>query len=96
MVIYRVFSQESKTVIKLLHMFIQTVAFIVAVIGLKAAFDFHNHLNIPNMYSLHSWLGTTVVLLFTAQVNLINCLVAINSQQNFYSIDQNPNFKDNR
>ena len=49
-------------------MTIQMLAFIVAVFGLKAVFDFHNHNNIPNMYSLHSWLGISVAVLFTLQV----------------------------
>ena len=52
-------------------MIIQVLAFIVAVIGLQAAFDFHNHNNIPNMYSLHSWLGIVVILLFSFQVKAI-------------------------
>ena len=69
MIIYRVFSQENKMVVKLIHMTIQMLAFIVAVFGLKAVFDFHNHNNIPNMYSLHSWLGISVAVLFTLQVN---------------------------
>lgn len=67
MIIYRVFSQDNKMMVKLLHMFIQIVAFIVAVMGLKAVFDFHNHNNIPNVYSLHSWLGIAVAVLFTSQ-----------------------------
>lgn len=50
-------------------MFIQIIVFILAVVGLKVAFDFHNHNNIPHMYSLHSWLGITVAVLFTLQVN---------------------------
>ena len=68
MIAYRVFTKDSKPTVKLLHMFIQGTAFVFGVLGLKAVFDFHNHSNIANMYSLHSWIGLTTFILFSCQV----------------------------
>ena len=68
MIAYRVFSKDSKPMVKLLHMAIQVTAFAFGVLGLKAVFDFHNHKNINNMYSLHSWIGITTFVLFSCQV----------------------------
>ncbi|XP_060119265.1 lysosomal membrane ascorbate-dependent ferrireductase CYB561A3 [Heteronotia binoei] len=52
---------------KLLHAALTLAAFILVVLGLVAVFEFHNKKKIPNMYSLHSWLGLTAVLLFSCQ-----------------------------
>ena len=79
MIIYRVLSHEDKKLVKLLHMSIQLIAFIVAVMGLKAVFDFHNSNNIPNMYSLHSWFGIATMVLFTAQVRHVTSLIKLHS-----------------
>lgn len=64
---FRVFSQHTKSYVKIIHGVFHILAFIAAVIGLKAVFAFHNHGGIPNMYSLHSWCGLTTVLLFSLQ-----------------------------
>ncbi len=68
MIAYRVLSKDSKSIVKLLHMAIQAIAFGFGVLGLKAVFDFHNHNNISNLYSLHSWIGITTFVLFSCQV----------------------------
>ena len=60
----------SKVTMKFIHAALHLVAFILAVISTVAVFDFHNTAKIPNMYSLHSWIGLTVVVLHCLQVNL--------------------------
>nr|XP_056707968.1 lysosomal membrane ascorbate-dependent ferrireductase CYB561A3 [Euleptes europaea] len=52
---------------KLLHATLTLAAFILVILGLVAVFEFHNRKKIPNMYSLHSWLGLTAVVLFSCQ-----------------------------
>ena len=55
----------------------QLLAFIFMVIALRAVFDSHNYNRnaktlelepIPNMYSIHSWIGITVITLYCCQV----------------------------
>ncbi|KAM9343122.1 plasma membrane ascorbate-dependent reductase CYBRD1 [Pholidichthys leucotaenia] len=60
----------SKLMMKFIHAGLNLLAFISAVIAVVAAFDFHNARNIPNMYSLHSWLGLTAVILYGLQLVL--------------------------
>lgn len=59
---------SSKLVMKLIHAGLNLLAFALVVISLVAVFDFHNSAKIPNMYSLHSWLGLAAVLLYCLQV----------------------------
>lgn len=60
----------SKVTMKFIHAGLHFVAFVLAVISTVAVFDFHNAAKIPNMYSLHSWLGLAILLLHCLQVNL--------------------------
>uniref|UniRef100_A0A0B8RY14 Plasma membrane ascorbate-dependent reductase CYBRD1 n=1 Tax=Philothamnus irregularis TaxID=1899461 RepID=A0A0B8RY14_9SAUR len=60
----------SKFLMKLIHAGLHTIALTLAIIALVAVFDFHNAANIPNMYSLHSWIGLTAVILYALQLVL--------------------------
>ncbi|XP_025062696.1 cytochrome b ascorbate-dependent protein 3 isoform X1 [Alligator sinensis] len=57
----------SKLPWKLLHAALALVAFLLAVLGLVAVFSYHKTRTIANMYSLHSWVGLTAVVLFSCQ-----------------------------
>ncbi|XP_029937231.1 plasma membrane ascorbate-dependent reductase CYBRD1 isoform X2 [Myripristis murdjan] len=60
----------SKLMMKLIHAGLNLLAFVFAVISLVAVFDFHNAAKIPNMYSLHSWVGLSAVILYALQILL--------------------------
>ncbi|XP_077473307.1 plasma membrane ascorbate-dependent reductase CYBRD1 [Stigmatopora argus] len=60
----------SKLTMKFVHATLNLVAFISAVVATVAVFDFHNDAGIPNMYSLHSWLGLAAVMLYGLQLVL--------------------------
>ncbi|XP_006624794.1 cytochrome b reductase 1-like isoform X1 [Apis dorsata] len=69
MLIYRTQRNARKQKLKLIHASIMLLTIVLVVISLVAVFDSHN-LNlkpIPNMYSLHSWIGLTSIILFCCQ-----------------------------
>jgi len=58
-----------KEVKKVVHLVLHAVALILGIVGICAAFKFHNESSILNMYSLHSWVGIGVIVLYGIQVN---------------------------
>jgi len=70
MLVYRVFRNERKMRLKILHAVLQALALIISAVGLKAVFDSHNLAAEPhaNLYTLHSWIGLITIILFGIQV----------------------------
>ncbi|CAJ1952760.1 unnamed protein product [Sphenostylis stenocarpa] len=52
---------------KLIHLVLHGMALTLGIIGIYSAFKFHNESGIDNLYSLHSWLGIGVIILYGIQ-----------------------------
>lgn len=73
--VYRVFRKERKSFTKLLHLITHSIVLVFTIIALRAVFDSHDyHRNpegelspLPNLYSLHSWVGISVVVFYFMQ-----------------------------
>lgn len=71
MLVYRVFRCCNKLPAKILHTYLYLMAVPCIVVGTIAVFDSHNLKKpapIPNLYSLHSWLGLITMGLFALQL----------------------------
>lgn len=68
---YRLFLGQPKFTVKVMHAALQLLVLAMAAFGLKTVFDSHNLAAkpIPNMYSLHSWVGLSTVVLFGLQAS---------------------------
>ncbi|XP_069327355.1 plasma membrane ascorbate-dependent reductase CYBRD1 isoform X1 [Eulemur rufifrons] len=60
----------SKLLMKSIHAGLNTVAAILATISLVAVFENRNYRNITHLYSLHGWVGLTVVIFYVLQLLL--------------------------
>lgn len=69
LLVYRLFRNVTKIYIKILHVVLHVAALIFSSIALKAVFDSHNLVlvPIPNLYSIHSWVGLSAFILFGLQ-----------------------------
>ncbi|XP_029429319.1 cytochrome b561 [Rhinatrema bivittatum] len=67
LLVYRVFRNETKRVTKIVHGTLHVFAFIIALIGVIAVFDYHKKQKIADMYSLHSWCGIITFTLYFVQ-----------------------------
>ncbi|CAG2101934.1 unnamed protein product [Medioppia subpectinata] len=65
--VYRVLRNERKKILKILHAVLNGSALVLALLGSWAVYRFHYNMNIPNLYSLHSWIGGLTMVLFTGQ-----------------------------
>ncbi|XP_039293017.1 cytochrome b reductase 1 isoform X3 [Nilaparvata lugens] len=68
--IYRGLRSMRKKQLKLVHAGTHSVIVVMILIAQIAVISFHNQLNIPNFYSLHSWLGILTMLIFFFQYAL--------------------------
>ncbi|XP_012998047.2 plasma membrane ascorbate-dependent reductase CYBRD1 isoform X1 [Cavia porcellus] len=64
----------SKLLMKSIHAGLNTVAAILAIVSLVAVFENRRARNLTNMYSLHSWIGLTAVILYVLQLVLGFCI----------------------
>ncbi|CAH2070254.1 unnamed protein product, partial [Thlaspi arvense] len=53
---------------KKIHFALHLIALILGIFGIITAAKNHNELNIPNFYSLHSWIGFVVICLYISQL----------------------------
>ncbi|GKU89328.1 hypothetical protein SLEP1_g3479 [Rubroshorea leprosula] len=56
-----------KEVKKVIHLTLHAIALILGIVGICAVFKYHNESSIVNLYSLHSWLGIVVIILYGIQ-----------------------------
>ncbi|GAA0178145.1 reductase [Lithospermum erythrorhizon] len=52
---------------KFVHMLLNLIALITGILGIYAVFKYHIEADIPDLYSLHSWIGISTICLFVIQ-----------------------------
>jgi len=52
------------------HLLLHLVALVAGVLGITAVFKSKKEAHLPDMYTLHSWLGISTICLFGLQVYL--------------------------
>lgn len=63
--------RADRQVQKFVHLFLHLVAIVLGIVGLHAAFKFHDRRGITDMYSLHSWIGISTFSLYCLQVHIL-------------------------
>jgi len=63
---YKTFPLEQR-VKKLIHLVLHAIAIILGIWGIVAAFKHHNEKHVPNLYTIHSWIGIGVIVLYGLQ-----------------------------
>lgn len=66
--IYRALRALRKPQLKLIHAGIHGAVILCIIIAQVAVFSFHDKLNIPNLYTLHSWIGLSAIIIYVLQV----------------------------
>ncbi|XP_073992434.1 plasma membrane ascorbate-dependent reductase CYBRD1 isoform X3 [Rhodnius prolixus] len=67
--IYRALRTMRKQKLKIIHASIHSIVVICIIIAQVTVFDSHNFASppIPNLYTLHSWIGLTAIIIFLLQ-----------------------------
>ena len=66
--VYRLFPSVTNILVKIIHFLFQLCSLSFAAVGLTAVIQFHNEYGIANFYSVHSWCGLVICILFSLQV----------------------------
>ncbi|KAK9074442.1 hypothetical protein SSX86_007040 [Deinandra increscens subsp. villosa] len=67
MITYKAIPAKRKT-LKQIHLIFHLIALFSGTLGVYVVFKFHNELDIPHMYTLHSWIGLSTICLFGLQL----------------------------
>ena len=68
MLSYKMLQVCSSRVVQYLHGTLNLIALVFVGVGMFAVFDGNQH----NLYSMHSWVGFSVVILYCLQVSKVN------------------------
>lgn len=60
--------RAEKKVQKIAHFLLHLCAIILGIVGLHAAFKYHDRSGLRNLYSFHSWIGIGTFSLYILQV----------------------------
>lgn len=53
---------------KIFHLILHFIALAAGIVGIYAVFKYHHESGLPDVYTLHSWLGISTISLFGLQV----------------------------
>lgn len=65
----------------MVHLILHFLALVAIILGIYAAFKFNHESGIPNLLTLHSWLGIITISLFGLQVFFFTTVDALPIQQ---------------
>ncbi|XP_054767473.2 transmembrane ascorbate-dependent reductase CYB561-like [Lytechinus pictus] len=67
LMLYRACRETPKAWVKAAHVIFHCLALFCACLALVAVWQYHNANGIPNVYSIHSWIGITVFIMYVIQ-----------------------------
>ncbi|PWA62844.1 cytochrome b561/ferric reductase transmembrane [Artemisia annua] len=66
-IMYKVIPDAKRKAQKAIHLIFHFIALVAGIVGVYAVFKFHHEVNLPHMYTLHSWIGLSAISLFGFQ-----------------------------
>ncbi|KAK7583686.1 hypothetical protein V9T40_004649 [Parthenolecanium corni] len=79
---FRVFRHKHKYTLKLMHAATNAVGLVFTLLAALAVLINHNQSNIPNYYSMHSWVGLLAVSLYLLQAIISIAAFLLNAVSN--------------